>query len=276
MNSLLKRFEDDGYLVMPEFHNTAMCDSLITRAQELSDLFVPQESLSLVETNASEYSADDYFLASGDKIRFFFEPDAFDASGSLKGDVFHSLNKIGHAMHDLDPLFGSFSRSPALQKLSRHLDLGQLVLIQSLLIFKHPHIGGVVDVHQDATFLYTEPASCIGFWFALEDATIENGCLWVLPGGHRTPLRSWFRRKPEGGTEFFVLDNSPHPIQDMEPLEVRKGTCIVLHGMLPHFSLPNTSSKARPAYAIHGIDRRAHYPESNWLRRDMLTLRGFK
>ena len=52
-------------------------------------------------------------------------------------------------------------------------------------IFKQPNIGGEVTCHQDSTFLYTEPIDIVGLWFALEDATIENGCLWAIPGGHR-------------------------------------------------------------------------------------------
>lgn len=39
--------------------------------------------------------------------------------------------------------------------------------------------------HQDSTFLYTEPMSCLGFWMPMEPATRENGCLWVLPGSHK-------------------------------------------------------------------------------------------
>jgi len=130
----------------------------------------------------------------------------------------------------------------------------------------------VVDVHQDASFLYTEPASCVGFWFALEDATKENGCLWAKPGGHLTSLRSWFKRKKGGGTEMEMLDETPMSMDGMIPLEVPKGTCIVLHGYLPHYSLPNTSGKSRQAYAIHTINKNARYPEENWLRRDLETL----
>jgi phytanoyl-CoA hydroxylase len=52
-------------------------------------------------------------------------------------------------------------------------------------IFKQPGIGGEVGCHQDATFLYTDPITVTGFWFAIEDATLENGCLWAAPGGHR-------------------------------------------------------------------------------------------
>ena len=60
-------------------------------------------------------------------------------------------------------------------------------------IFKQPHIGGEVTCHQDSTFLYTKPESAVGFWVALEDATIENGCLWVSRGvRHKGPLRKLF------------------------------------------------------------------------------------
>lgn len=275
MNAYLSSFEENGYLVLPEFHTSAMCDELFDRARALSSRFYPKGSLSVFETRNQAQSADDYFLSSGDRISFFFEKDAFDESGMLKGEVFPSLNKIGHAMHDLDPVFSGFSRSPALKALANDLGLPNHVLIQSMFIFKHARIGGEVDIHQDATFLYTEPASCIGFWFALEDATVDNGCLWAKPGGHRTSLRSRFKRKEEGGTEFVVLDEVPIPVEGMQPLEVKKGTCIVLHGLLPHYSLPNTSGKSRPAYAIHTVDSRAWYPGDNWLKRDFSTLSGF-
>lgn len=52
-------------------------------------------------------------------------------------------------------------------------------------IFKQPSIGGEVAPHQDSTFLHTEPLSCVGFWWALEDADRQNGCLWGYPGVHK-------------------------------------------------------------------------------------------
>lgn len=55
--------------------------------------------------------------------------------------------------------------------------------LQSMYIFKQPSIGGVVVPHQDSTFIHTTPLSCVGLWWALEDATKDNGCLWALPGG---------------------------------------------------------------------------------------------
>ncbi|MBL0013633.1 MAG: phytanoyl-CoA dioxygenase family protein [Flavobacterium sp.] len=273
--TLYDQFKRDGYLILEDFHTADQCDAVMERGEALANSFDFDGHPSVFQTNEQTRTSDDYFLNSGDNISFFFEKDAFDENGKLKQDLFHSLNKIGHALHDLDPVFEAFSRSLQLKKLAAELGLDSSVIIQSMLILKHAKIGGVVDVHQDATFLYTEPKSCIGFWFALEDATIENGCLWAKPGGHNTSLRSWFKRKSSGGTEMHIFDEAPLSMEDMIPLEVKKGTCIVLDGLLPHYSLPNTSGKSRQAYAIHTIDRNAKYPAENWLHRDMSTLKGF-
>lgn len=275
MNTRKTDFERDGFLVLPDFYSAATCDGLIERAADLSRSFDYTSHASIFQTNEQTRTSDDYLLASGDNISFFFEKDAFDSEGKLKQPVEKSLNKIGHAMHDLDPVFESFSRSPQIKQLVSDLGMDDYLLIQSMFIFKHAKIGGVVDVHQDASFLYTEPGSCIGLWFALEDATPSNGCLWAKPGGHITTLRERFRRNEHGGTTMDKLDPTPIDTHDMIPLEVEKGTCIVLHGLLPHYSLPNTSGRSRQAYAIHAIDGNAVYPANNWLRRTAFPLRKF-
>jgi phytanoyl-CoA hydroxylase len=275
MNKLRDRFDRDGFLVLENFNTEAACDALMRRGEELAASFNYEGHPSVFQTSDQAKTSDDYFLNSGDKIAFFFEKDAFDASGKLKTDLFHSLNKVGHALHDLDPVFNAFSRSPQMKQLANDLQLQDYLIIQSMLIFKHARIGGVVDTHQDSSFLFTKPESCIGFWFALEDATVENGCLWAKPGGHQTNLRSVFQRKEGGGTELLVLDEEPFSTEDMIPLEVKKGACVVLHGLLPHHSLPNTSGRSRQAYSIHTIHKDAEYPKQNWLQRDMAMVSGF-
>lgn len=275
MNSRLNQFHRNGYLVLERFNSPEACDALMQRGQELAADFDFDGHASVFQTSEQSNTTDDYFLNSGDTISFFFEKDAFNNSGKLKGDIFHSLNKIGHALHDLDPVFNNFSRSPQMKALANDLELNDWLIIQSMLIFKNARIGGVVDIHQDSTFLFTEPDSCIGFWFALEDAYKENGCLWAKPGGHNTVLHSQFQRKAGGGTEMIHLTADEYSTEGMIPLEVKKGTCIVLHGLLPHYSLPNTSGKSRQAYAIHAINKKAVYPETNWLQRDMKNVHGF-
>ena len=141
-------------------------------------------------------------------------------------------------------------------------------------LFKQPHIGAEVGWHQDATYLHTEPVTVTGFWIALDDADRDNGCLMALPGAHRGPLRQRFRRIGEAlVTE--TLDGTPWPSVPPMPLEARRGTLVVLHGLLPHGSTPNRSSRPRHAYALHLIDGRAIYAPDNWLQRPDLPLRGF-
>lgn len=269
-------YEGDGFLVLPEFAEKPACDLLRARAEQLVGDFDPQGVVSIFSTQEQARTSDDYFLESGDKIRFFFEEHAFLPDGSLRQTKEQSINKIGHALHDLDPVFDSFSRTREIKRLVMKLGIDQPLLVQSMYIFKQPKIGGEVTCHQDATFLYTEPLRLLGLWFALEDATIENGCLWAIPGGHKLGLKSRFVRAEGGGTRFEVFDAAPWPEEMLEPLEVKKGTLIVLHPLLPHLSRENRSSRSRHAYTLHVIDASARYPEENWLQRSPeMPLRGF-
>jgi phytanoyl-CoA hydroxylase len=272
-------YERDGFLVLENFVSPGACDELRRRADELVRGFDPSV-ISVFSTRQQTRTSDDYFIESGDKISFFFEEDAFNSDGTLRQSKEQSINKIGHALHDLDPVFDRFSRTPELANLVADLGVDNPLLLQSMYIFKQPRIGGEVTCHQDATFLYNEPLRLVGLWFALEDATIENGCLWAIPGGHQLGLKSRFVRvdgriirhdqttdRLAQGTRFEVLDDSPWPDERLVPLEVEKGTLIVLHPLLPHLSRANRSPRSRHAYTLHVIDASSEYPASNWLQR---------
>jgi len=144
-------------------------------------------------------------------------------------------------------------------------------------IFKQPGIGGEVRWHQDATFFDTTPITVTTFWFALEDATVDNGCLWVQPGGHRTPMRERFVREGDT-TRMETLDNTPWPTQaEAVPLPCAAGTLVCFHGLLPHYSAPNRSAVSRHAYTLHVTDALSAYAPTNWLQRNdpLRPVRGF-
>ena len=270
------QYNEAGFLVLEGFADEIACDQLRGRAAEMVQQFDPHEVVSVFSTHEQNRLTDEYFLTSGDKIRFFFEENAFNDDGTLKFEKEKSINKIGHALHDLDPVFDRFSRDPKVKELAIALGFEDALLLQSMYIFKQPNIGGEVTCHQDSTFLYTEPIDIVGLWFALEDATIENGCLWAIPGGHRRGLKSRWVRSREGGMEFEIYDDEPWPENELVPLEVRKGSLILLHGLLPHRSFENRSPQSRHAYTLHLIHAAAKYPGGNWLQRgNGMPLRGF-
>ncbi len=271
-------FREQGFVVVPDFVDAATCLALRERALELARELVPPSERAVVFTadGGARHAAERDFLTSGEAIRCFFEKDAFDAAGKLRGEAHLSLNKLGHAMHDLDPAFDAFSRTPALAAVARDTGLAEPLLLQSMYIFKQPRIGGEVACHTDHTYLWTDPPSATGFWFAIDDATTENGCMWALPGGHRLPARSRSRlNAARTRTELDLYDPAPYPESGLVPLEASRGTLVVLHGLLPHRSGPNQSENPRHAYTVHAIDARAAYASDNWLQRPNLPLRGF-
>lgn len=274
----IQAFRSDGFLVVPNFVSDERCLQLRERAMMLAEKYVPspEEATVFTADGQPQHTSDDYFLTSGEQIRCFFEKDAFDQHGNLRAEPHLALNKLGHAMHDLDPVFDSFSRTPDLANIAADLGMRDPLLLQSMYIFKQPHIGGEVTCHTDHTYLWTEPQSVVGFWFAIDDATIENGCMWAVPGGHKLPVRSRSRlNESRTATVTDVLDPEPYPLDNLQCLEAKRGTLVLLDGAVPHLSAANTSDRPRHAYTIHVIDGAANYLDDNWLQRPTLPLRGF-
>ena len=273
-------WERDGFVVLPGFVSPDRVESLRRRIDELvagyASQGLPDGAATVFSTTKQTHAQDNWFLTSADVIRPFFENGAFDADGNLVAPMDRALNKMGHALHDLDPAFDQFSRTSDLASLVAELGVTDPLLLQSMVIFKPPRIGGEVVCHCDHSFLWTDPQTVVGLWFALDDATVANGCMWAIPGGHVGGARTRFRLDGTGGTTTDVLDPTPYDHGDLVPMEAEAGTLVAFHGCLPHWSGANTSDRPRLAYTLHVIDGTAHYRADNWLQRGAdLPLRGF-
>ncbi len=266
-----KSYQTNGYLVLEQCFSDEQMDLLKNSASEIVADFDPNSTRAVFSTEDHSKTRDNYFLSSGDKVRCFFEEDAFDDKGELKQDKSLSINKIGHALHQLVPEFKTFSQSEKIKNIALDLGLKRPQIHQSMYIFKQPKIGGVIRWHQDASYFFSTPLSVVTFWLAVEDATMQNGCLQVQSGGtsvaQDNPLREQFLRYTDDSTELKTLNDMPWPDDDdAKPLVVKKGTLVVFNGLLPHFSAPNLSDKSRHAFTLHITCGNTKYAKENWLQ----------
>lgn len=273
----IRAFHRDGVLVIDGFKSRSECERLRERANALVEEHGPRAAGTIFSTKAPQHLDSRYFMESATGIGVFFEEEAFDADGKLAYPLPLAVNKLGHAMHDLDPVFSAFSKGPALQAVSASLSVAQPRVMQSMYIFKQPNIGGEVMCHQDSTYLYTDPMSVIGYWFAIDDAHRGNGCLGGIPGEHRKGLKKLFRRTDDGTLETRDVDAEiSWDMSALEWLEVLAGTLIVFSGCFPHLSEANRSAQTRHAYTLHAVDGACVYPADNWLQRTaQFPARGF-
>uniref|UniRef100_A0AAY4ABF1 Phytanoyl-CoA dioxygenase domain-containing protein 1 n=1 Tax=Denticeps clupeoides TaxID=299321 RepID=A0AAY4ABF1_9TELE len=271
------KFQKDGYLVVEGLLSEAECDSLRERMHEIvEDMEVPMHCRIQFSTDHDEQLRDqvkgnaDYFITSGDKIRFFFEKGVFDEKGEFKVPKQHSLNKVGHALHAYEPLFKRVTHCEKVQSIVRKLGWKSPVVLQSMYIFKQPGIGGEVTPHQDATFLYTEPLGrVIGLWIALEDATLDNGCLWFIPGSQNIGITRRMVRTPKGSFPLtdFIGREPDYDDKLFVPATVKKGGVVLIHGEVVHRSAQNNSANSRHVYTFHIMESQdACWSLDNWLQ----------
>tara|TARA_R110000868_G_scaffold236052_1_gene489991 strand:+ start:1050 stop:1865 length:816 start_codon:yes stop_codon:yes gene_type:complete len=266
-----ENYQRDGYLIIEDFISDDMCDRLIKQANQLIEKFEPRKSRAIFSTKHHELTKQQYFLDSGDNIHFFFEEDAFDDKKNLRKEKKFCINKIGHALHKHDNIFADFSRSSMITDMLKNISITDPRIMQSMYICKQANFGGEVTCHQDSTFLYVNGQPITGLWFALEDATIENGCLWAIPGGHHGTLKSRMIRKNNNEIVTDTYDPSPWDLTKMIPLEVKRGSMIVIHGLLPHMSKENISTRSRHAYTLHVMSSKDEFAKDNWLQQDVLV-----
>eukprot|EP01120_Amphizonella_sp_Union-15-10_P011935 TRINITY_DN5198_c0_g1_i2.p1 TRINITY_DN5198_c0_g1~~TRINITY_DN5198_c0_g1_i2.p1 ORF type:complete len:258 (-),score=52.97 TRINITY_DN5198_c0_g1_i2:81-854(-) len=136
--------------------------------------------------------------------------------------------------------------------------------VQSMMFLKPPGKPGQAW-HQDEFFIPTRDRSLTATWIAIDDATIENGCLWVLPGSHKRGIL--WPMKPHGNPDFDASELAygfPENENAAIPVELKAGSAVFFNGYLLHRSLKNAStSKYRRAFANHYMNARSLLPW-NW------------
>lgn len=147
----------------------------------------------------------------------------------------HQPHRISEVMH------GYLAQSVVVDVLTRLIG-PNVKCMQSMLFFKAAGKPGQAW-HQDEDYIPTRDRSLTGAWLALDDATTENGCLWVIPGSHR-PGVLW-PQYPHDDPRFDCAHMSydfPYPEEDAVPVAVPAGAAVFFNGYLLHRSLPNRAA----------------------------------
>lgn len=284
----LNKYERDGFLVIENFIDVDKCKLLRKEMLKIlcdtNDLIVRNEMKLCVFPFLSKHTETKenlkYFMSSADNIKPFLNvkidngEDIEDTEETLA--CVHNVNKIGFALHALNPTFKEVTYSDNVKNLAKSVGFKKPIVCQSMYIFKKSLSDATISSHQVGTFVRTDPFKVAGLWIALKDSTIENGCLMCIPGSHKGSLIKKFIRNPnkeeyDSGKYFSYTSGSVQcKKEDFVSVPVKAGSVILIDGLTIHeSSLPTSKTDERHAYLFHiyeGHDTK--FLDDNWLKYD--------
>lgn len=281
----LAKFDKDGFLVLENFFSPT---KLLNQANELIEKIVSANPdlnqvhnfpfLSCNESTPPTKEDLDYFMSSADQIKLFTNMPMSDV---VPADDFNAKmkfirkngNRLGHALHALDPVFKEFTFSKPIQDIYRSFGWKKPIVCQSMYIFKTNFSDSSDHGHQAATYVHVEPPEClISMWFAIMDNTESNGCLQFIPGSHKQGLDTKFIRNPDedefnhGKQLIYTSKPVTYRQEQYVSMPIKRGSAILMNSQVVHKSLTGGQSQARDVYAFHVYDaEQGQFEDDNWM-----------
>ncbi len=219
-DQLLKQYREQGYFTVEGLFTAEEVQSVREEIPKIVARYpdVPKELVQIEPT-----------VASGEKTPESFELGVRKLSRMARHNAF----------------FRNLAFHPKMVNIARTLLGPDIVLHQGQLLMKPPHFGGEKIWHQDNAYFRLEPNHVFGFWVACDDATVENGCMHVLPGSHTRGIAE----HAGVGDEYGLV--TPQSLEDAAPIPLKPGDALVFHGELYHYTPPNRTDKRRRAIQYH-------------------------
>jgi phytanoyl-CoA hydroxylase len=159
------------------------------------------------------------------------------------------------AAHLQNPRFDRLARDSRLLDAVESLIGPNIRLVHFQGLYKPPHTGGPIDWHQDDMYFSTGiKDAVVTAWLPLDDVDTENGCMTFVPCAN---TRLFEHRKIEADTRqgfYFAIEDTLFDPSETVPIVIKRGQCLFHHGLAPHRSMPNISSRMRRAFAMHFCD----------------------
>ena len=164
-----------------------------------------------------------------------------------------------HFPHKLSAIMENYLAHPVIVDVLTKVIGADVKCMQSMLFIKAAGKPGQAW-HQDEDFIPTRDRSLTGAWMALDDANVENGCLWVIPGSHKHGIL-WQLEETDDPRFDCTRESRGFPYQDDEaiPVEVKAGAIVFFNGYLLHRSLPNRAQSGYRRVLVN------HYMNANSL-----------
>ena len=233
----IKRYHEEGYLLLPRLFSREEMDNTLGRLKDLILERVPRPT----------------------GVRLQVEP-ALAGENSTGEQLLGALRKV-ECLVENDPVFHAFATDPRL--------LGpDIKLFRDALMMKPAHHGSAKPYHQDSAYWTIDPPDLCSAWIALDDATLENGCMRLLPGSHKAGLVEHAHRE-DFQVDEAKLDRSYEAVFPMEA-----GGVLLFHSMLLHATSPNRSSHARRAMIFSYMSARSRFTGDPTRKPDYLLLQG--
>jgi ectoine hydroxylase-related dioxygenase (phytanoyl-CoA dioxygenase family) len=217
----VKAFDRDGFLAGVQVLDQKQIDALCAELAELMKASHPAHEL------FHEYHSNE--------------------SGNPNTILFHALGawRTGPAFHDV-------LWSPAFLMAASQLLGGAVRLWHDQLFCKPAHHGGVVAWHQDYSYwTRTQPMAHLTCWIALDDSTVDNGCLYYVPGSHRWELLPVTGLAGDMNEIMTVLNDEQKQAFRPVPIELKRGQCTFHHPLMVHGSYENRSERPRRATLVN-------------------------
>jgi ectoine hydroxylase-related dioxygenase (phytanoyl-CoA dioxygenase family) len=171
--------------------------------------------------------------------------------------------KVDHPGDGIRKIDGLVENDDLFRKLGTHPNIVSIVkqilgpdvkLFRNTVLLKPPGVGSPKGMHQDSPYWPIEPMTLCSCWFALDDATPENGCMGVIPGWH---TKGALPHKHT--TDDFVMEESDYSMADLVLAPLKAGGGLFFHSLLPHYTAPNLSTKWRRAISLTYMSAKSRY-----------------
>lgn len=237
------RYQETGFLIVEGLVSNESVERLRERTREIAEGLVPG------------FPSEDVEL----------EPSA-ERAGI---DTVRKLNRCA----ENDPVFFDHARDERILDVVESLIGPDVKLFTSQCFMKPP--GGIgKPYHQDSAYFTIEPLDLVTCWTALDDVTVDNGCMWVIPGSHRGGIVDHGQKWAVGDRVDMQIPDENIELDRQVPIEMPAGSCSFHHSVLLHRSTANQTDRPRRGMAVHYMSAKSKWTDPSRPKPDFLLLRG--